>query len=100
MHTYLTWARLPTLVLALACTAVTVRPAVAAAPVPAKAAASQGTFTREQLDQMLAPVQYLWILSMILGNGACFVEILEAERVGENNQSEAVSVDDRHSVMV
>ena len=56
MHTYLTWARLPTLVLALACTAVTVRPAVAAAPVPAKAAASQGTFTREQLDQMLAPV--------------------------------------------
>jgi len=51
-------------------------------------------------DQMLAPVQYLWILSMILGNGACFVEILEAERVGENNQSEAVSVDDRHSVMV
>lgn len=56
MYTYLTWARLPTLVLALACTAVAVRPAVAAAPVPAKAAASQGTFTREQLDQMLAPV--------------------------------------------
>lgn len=56
MHTYLTWARLPTLVLALACSAVAVDPVVAAVPAPAKAAVGQGTFTREQLDQMLAPV--------------------------------------------
>ena len=29
---------------------------------------------------MIAPVQYLWIVCMTLGNGACWVEISEAER--------------------
>jgi hypothetical protein len=31
--------------------------------------------------QMLAPVQYLWILAMTIGNGACFAEVNEAETV-------------------
>jgi hypothetical protein len=30
-------------------------------------------------EHMLAPVQYLWILAMTLGNGACVGEIAEWE---------------------
>ncbi|MGH8045099.1 MAG: DUF3300 domain-containing protein, partial [Stenotrophomonas sp.] len=60
MLTYLTWARVPTLLLTLACASLAAVPDAVAAPAPAPAPAKTGSgeaaFTREQLDQMLAPV--------------------------------------------
>ncbi|WP_421567248.1 DUF3300 domain-containing protein [Stenotrophomonas sp. PD6] len=56
MLTYLTWAKVPTLLLALLCASLAAAPDAVAAPAPAKAATGQAAFTREQLDQMLAPV--------------------------------------------
>jgi hypothetical protein len=38
-------------------------------------------------EHMLAPVQYLWILAMTLGNGACVGEIRSGRRFGERRVS-------------
>jgi hypothetical protein len=56
MHTYTNPGRAAVLLFALACATVAVATAEAAAPVPAPTTSTQSAFSRQQLDQMLAPV--------------------------------------------